>query len=95
MKIWLIQSKIRSLFNIIHDKYIYAEHSVVKEEICIQHSSTLIPAWMGNYIHYKLWGEVTYLSLNFKGVAFENLEWISNFITYFIDIIASIEVNPF
>ena len=92
MKIWLIQSKIRSLFNIIHDKY--AEHSVVKEETCIHYSSTLILAWMGNYIHYELWGEITYLSPNFKGAAFENLEWISNFITYFMDIIASTEVKP-
>ena len=24
------------------------------------HGLTLIPAWITNYIHYKLWGEITY-----------------------------------
>ena len=25
----------------------------------------LIPAWISNYIHYKVWGHITYLSSNF------------------------------
>ena len=28
---------------------------------------TLIPAWISNYIHYKMWGEITYPFLNFNG----------------------------
>ena len=28
---------------------------------------TLIPAWIRNYIHYKMWGEITYSFLNFNG----------------------------
>ena len=27
---------------------------------------TLIPAWIGNYIHFKVWDEITYQFLNFK-----------------------------
>ena len=32
-----------------------------------QHSVTLIPAWISNYMPGKLWGEITYPSLNFNG----------------------------
>ena len=28
---------------------------------------TLIPAWISNYIHYKLWDKLTYQFLNFNG----------------------------
>ena len=47
--------------------------------VTIQHSTrghfyyqrlTLIPAWISNYIHYKLWGEITYPFLNFNGSTF-------------------------
>ena len=31
------------------------------------HGLTLIPAWISNCIHYKLWDEITYPFLNFKG----------------------------
>ena len=31
----------------------------------------LIPAWISNYIHYKLWGEITYPFLNFNGATVE------------------------
>ena len=34
-------------------------------------SLTLIPAWISNYIHYKLWGEITYPFLNFNGATVE------------------------
>ena len=36
---------------------------------------TLIPAWISNYIHYKVSGETTYSFLNFKGatVMFKNV----------------------
>ena len=32
---------------------------------------TLISAWISNYIHYKVWGEITYLFLNFNGATVE------------------------
>ena len=35
------------------------------------HGLTLIPAWISNYIHYKLWGEITYPFLNFNGCTIE------------------------
>ena len=36
-----------------------------------QHGFTLIPAWISNYIHYKVWGEITYPFLNFNGATVE------------------------
>ena len=35
------------------------------------HGLTLIPAWMSNYIHYKMWDEITYPFLNFNGCTVE------------------------
>ena len=32
---------------------------------------TLIPAWISNYIHYKMWDEITYPFLNFNGATVE------------------------
>ena len=35
------------------------------------HGLTLIPAWINNDIHYKVWDEITYPFLNFSGIAAE------------------------
>ena len=35
------------------------------------HDLTLIPAWISNYIHYKVWDEITYPFLNFNGATVE------------------------
>ena len=35
------------------------------------HDLTLIPAWINNYIHYKVWGVITYPLLNFNGCTVE------------------------
>ena len=35
------------------------------------HGLTLIPAWISNYIHYKVWDEITYPFLNFNGATVE------------------------
>ena len=32
-----------------------------------KHGLTLIPAWISNYIHYKVWDEIIYPFLNFNG----------------------------
>ena len=32
-----------------------------------KHGLTVISAWISNYIHYKLWDEITYPFLNFNG----------------------------
>ena len=47
------------------------------------HGLTFIPALMINYIHYKVWGEITYSFPNFKGCTVEVWEWISNFKPHF------------
>ena len=35
------------------------------------HGLTLIPAWISNYIHYKVWDEITYPFLNLNGETVE------------------------
>ena len=35
------------------------------------HGLTLIPAWISNHIHYKVWDEITYPFLNFNGCTVE------------------------
>ena len=32
-----------------------------------QHGLTFIPAWISDHMPIKVWGEITYPSLNFKG----------------------------
>ena len=49
----------------------------------IPRTLTLIPAWLSNYIHCKVWGEITYLFPNFNGFTVEVWEWISNFVPHF------------
>ena len=44
----------------------------------------LISAWISEYIHYKLWEEITYPFPNFNGCTVEVWEWIWNFLPHFI-----------
>ena len=46
------------------------------------HGLTLIPVEISNYIHYKVWDEITNPFLNFNGATVEVFEWISNFIPH-------------
>ena len=48
-----------------------------------KHGFTSIPTWISNYIHYKMWNEITYPLPNFNGCTIEVWEWITNFISYF------------
>ena len=47
------------------------------------HGLTLIPAWISDYIHYKVWYEIIYPLSNSNGATDEVWEWISNFIPHF------------
>ena len=49
-----------------------------------RHVLTLIPAWISNHMHRKVWDEVSYPLPNFNNSTVEVMEWISNFIPYFI-----------
>ena len=49
-----------------------------------KHGFSLIPAWISNHIHYKVWDEITFLFPIFNGSTVEVWEWISNFIPHFI-----------
>ena len=42
-------------------------------DLFYQHGLTLIPAWISNYIHYRVWDEIVDLFTNFNA-AFEILE---------------------
>ena len=53
------------------------------EPLFYQIGLTLIPAWISNYIHYKVWNEINYPSSNFNGATVEVWEWINNFIPHF------------
>ena len=43
----------------------------------------IIPEWITNCIHYKMWGEITYSSRNFNGATVDVWDWIINFIPQF------------
>ena len=45
------------------------------------HQHGLIPWWISNNIHHKVWNAITYS--NFNGADFEFWEWISNLIPHF------------
>ena len=47
------------------------------------HGITLLPAWIGMYIHYKVWVEITYPFPNSNGATVEVWEWTSHFIPHF------------
>ena len=47
------------------------------------HGLTLIPAWISNCIHYKVWDQMTYPFPNFNGATVEVWEWKSYFIPRF------------
>ena len=40
---------------------------------------TLIPTWVSNYIHYKVYDDITYSFPNFTGAAVNIWEWLINF----------------
>ena len=41
-------------------------------------------SWIGNYINYNVWDEITYPFPNFNGCTVDVWEWISNFILHII-----------
>ena len=43
----------------------------------------LLLTWISNFIHYKMWDEITHTFPNFNGCAIDVWEWISNFIPHF------------
>ena len=46
---------------------------------------TLTPAWISNYIYYKMCDEITYPFPNFHGGTVEVWEWIDNFVPRLLD----------
>ena len=69
---------------------IWWRHHVLREirlhiirSLSSKHGLTLIPGWISNYIHYKVWYEITYPFTNFNGATVEVWVWISDFILHF------------
>ena len=62
-----------------------------------QHGLISIPAWISNYIHYKVWDGITFVFPNFYCAVSEVCEWISNFIPQFIGPMTTYRwwVNPY
>ena len=58
--------------------------SMITKRPFSQHGLTLIPAWISNSIHYKVWNKTISPFPNFNGAAIEVWGWISNFISHFI-----------
>ena len=54
---------------------------------------TLIPAWISNYIHYKVWDEITYPFLNFNGAEIWMVFFFSIFNNSFEFIIVLIPID--
>ena len=52
--------------------------STVRSWNSIKHGLTKMPAWISNYIHYKVLDEITYPFPKFNGATVEIWEWISN-----------------
>ena len=53
------------------NNYVKLDHDVTQSELSVAPGLTLIPAWVSNHIHYKLWYEITYPFLNFNGATVE------------------------
>ena len=58
-----------------------------------------VPAWISNYIHYKVRDVISYTFPNFNGCTIEVREWKSN-LTYillgiWLHIRAGIKINPY
>ena len=63
------------------------------------HGLTLTPAWINDYIHYKVWDGITYPFPNINGSTVEVWEWNSNFTPHFIGmwllIHTGVKVKPY
>ena len=46
-------------------------NSGIDNKLTHKHGLTVIPAWINNYIHYKLWDGITYPFVNFNGATVE------------------------
>ena len=86
--------KIGSVYIYIHIYHIYPIHILYTLRWWFHLGS----AYLHIYIHYKLWGEITYPFLNFNGETIEVWELLSNFIPHFngmwLLIQAGIKVKP-
>ena len=76
VRIHIIVAAINKIYNVIGTKCIPYDDAW-SPFYCLGLIS--IPAWISNYIHRKMWNEITYPFLKFNGAIVEVHEWISNF----------------
>ena len=51
-------------------------------QFLLSYGLTLISTWISNYIHYKVWNQISYPFPNLHAAAIEVCEWINNFIPH-------------
>ena len=82
---WTLRNKLNWSFS--RKSNIFIQENVLENFICEMASILSRPQcvnpWLINYIHYKMWDEITYPFPNFNGAAVEVWEYLSNFILHF------------
>ena len=63
------------------NSYIFIQENAFENVVC-EMASICLGLNVDNYIHYKMWDEITYAFSTFNGVAVEVWEWISNSISH-------------
>ena len=60
------------MFSLLSNDW-FGNNAILKETWTAVHAhkGPLLPAWISNYIHYKMWDEIIYLFLNFNGATVE------------------------
>ena len=84
--IWIVLDTIHCILHIWTTKQLWlcpqmAPHftAQIKGSLGL-HGANLGPtAWISNYIHYKVWNEITYPFWNSNGCTVDVLEWITKF----------------
>ena len=69
MSPWYVETKVKSLIHHtkLSDQLVYE----MVLEILNHHRKVQMPPWVSNYIHYKMWNEITNPFLNFNGATVE------------------------
>ena len=75
-------NQIRQIIN-VYDTYHRNSNKKMSRDFFYQHGLTFIPAWISDYMQYKMWYEISYSFLNFTGCTVEVWEWLKNLIPHF------------
>ena len=73
------------LFSVFQLNYVLDDSVHWKPRVIIKPGVTggTISVWISNYIHHKVWDEITHPFLNFNSASIDIRDWLSNFISHF------------